>query len=94
MVDGFNQADGQGHRLDPLGLGGLFVQWDWEVQPDDEEPFGLTRDEVRRAENAAARARIELREIDESLANLERIASLGMHSMDEEILNIMQKKLD
>lgn len=29
----------------------------------------------------------------ESLDNLERIASLGMHSMDEEILKIMQKKL-
>lgn len=32
-------------RLRP---GALFVQWDWEKNPDDKEPFGLSRDEIRR----------------------------------------------
>lgn len=32
-----------------LRPGGLFVQWDWELDPDSEEPFGLSRDEVRAA---------------------------------------------
>ena len=30
-------------RLRP---GGLFVQWDWELNPDDEEPMGLSRERV------------------------------------------------
>lgn len=29
--------------------GGLFVQWDWELDPDEEEPFGLSRDTIRQA---------------------------------------------
>ena len=37
-------------RLRP---GGIFVQWDWEVDPDEEDGSGLTRDEIRQAlENA------------------------------------------
>jgi len=32
-----------------LRPGGLFVQWDWELDPSTEEPFGLTRDGVRAA---------------------------------------------
>ena len=30
-----------------LRPGGLFVQWDWELDPDAHEPFGLTREQVR-----------------------------------------------
>jgi hypothetical protein len=30
-----------------LRRGGLFVQWDWELDPDDDEPFGLTREAIR-----------------------------------------------
>ncbi len=30
-----------------LRPGGLFVQWDWELDPRAEEPFGLTREHVR-----------------------------------------------
>ena len=29
-----------------LRHGGAFVQWDWELDPEDEEPYGLTRDEI------------------------------------------------
>ena len=32
-----------------LRAGGLFVQWDWELDPSADEPFGLTRDGVREA---------------------------------------------
>lgn len=33
--------------------GGLFVQWDWELDPEADEPFGLTREAIRAAlENA------------------------------------------
>jgi predicted TPR repeat methyltransferase len=32
---------------------GLFVQWDWELDPRDDDPFGLTRVEIRRAFDAA-----------------------------------------
>ena len=30
-----------------LRPGGLFVQWDWELNPHAEEPFGVTREEVK-----------------------------------------------
>ena len=30
-----------------LRPGGLFVQWDWELDPHAHEPFGLTRERVR-----------------------------------------------
>ena len=30
-----------------LRPGGLFVQWDWELDPHAHEPFGLTRKQVR-----------------------------------------------
>ena len=36
-----------------LGLGGLFVQWDWELDPDDAEPHGFTRAQIRRTLEAA-----------------------------------------
>ena len=26
---------------------GLFVQWDWELDPNAQEPFGLTQEQVR-----------------------------------------------
>ena len=29
-----------------LRPGGWFIQWDWELAPDDPEPFGLTRDQT------------------------------------------------
>ena len=32
-----------------LGPGGLFVQWDWELDPHAQEPFGLTREQVKAA---------------------------------------------
>ncbi len=31
-----------------LEVGGLFVQWDWELDPDDDESYGLTSTEIRR----------------------------------------------
>jgi len=37
-------------RLRP---GGIFVQWDWELDPSAEEPFGLSKDQVREALQAA-----------------------------------------
>jgi 2-polyprenyl-3-methyl-5-hydroxy-6-metoxy-1,4-benzoquinol methylase len=33
--------------------GGVFVQWDWELDPTSEEPFGLTRFQIDRALAAA-----------------------------------------
>jgi predicted TPR repeat methyltransferase len=30
-----------------LSPGGLFVQWDWEFDPSDEEPYGFTRAQIR-----------------------------------------------
>jgi len=30
-----------------LRPGGLFVQWDWELDPHSQEPFGLTREQVQ-----------------------------------------------
>lgn len=32
-----------------LAEGGHFVQWDWELDPEAEEPYGLTRDGIRAA---------------------------------------------
>ncbi len=29
--------------------GGLFVQWDWELDPGDDDPVGLSREAIRRA---------------------------------------------
>ena len=31
-----------------LKPGGAFVQWDWEFDPNSEEPFGLTREQIER----------------------------------------------
>lgn len=36
-----------------LAPGGLFVQWDWERNPDDDEPYGLTRTDIRAALESA-----------------------------------------
>ena len=36
-----------------LRAGGLLVQWDWELDPDDAEPYGLSREEIREALTAA-----------------------------------------
>ena len=36
-----------------LAPGGVFVQWDWEVDPDGDDPHGLTRADVRRALDGA-----------------------------------------
>jgi len=36
-----------------LRVGGAFVQWDWERQPKDPEPFGLTRSQIEEALEAA-----------------------------------------
>lgn len=30
-----------------LRPGGLFIQWDWELDPHADEPFGLTREQVK-----------------------------------------------
>ena len=30
-----------------LRPGGLFVQWDWELDPNAKEPFGLTRRQIK-----------------------------------------------
>jgi len=32
-----------------LAPGGLFVQWDWELDPSADEPYGLTREAIRAA---------------------------------------------
>ena len=32
-----------------LRPGGLFVQWDWELDPADAEPWGLTREALEHA---------------------------------------------
>jgi hypothetical protein len=29
-------------------VGGLFVQWDWELDPSDDQSHGFTREEIRR----------------------------------------------
>jgi len=33
--------------------GGVFVQWDWELDPDSDEPWGLSRESIRAALTAA-----------------------------------------
>lgn len=36
-----------------LAPGGVFCQWDWEYNPSDDEPFGLTRDAITRGLESA-----------------------------------------
>ena len=36
-----------------LRPGGAFVQWDWELAPASDEPFGLTRSQIEEALNTA-----------------------------------------
>jgi 2-polyprenyl-3-methyl-5-hydroxy-6-metoxy-1,4-benzoquinol methylase len=45
-----------------LRPGGLFVQWDWERDPDDESDHGLDRESIREALNAAGLEQITVRE--------------------------------
>lgn len=40
--------------------GGLLVQWDWELDPDADEPYGLTRDAIRSALEGAGLADISV----------------------------------
>jgi HlyD family secretion protein len=54
----------------------------------------FSRDEVRRAENAASRARIELREIDESLANLEDTLRTRLDGLDLEIAILERNRVE
>ena len=37
------------HLASLLRAGGMFVQWDWELDPDDAEPYGLSREEIHTA---------------------------------------------
>ena len=39
--------------VDLLAPGGVFVQWDWELDPADDEPHGLSREAIRSALDAA-----------------------------------------
>ena len=43
-----------------LRPGGLFVQWDWELDPDAEEPFGLTREQVKATLSASGLSAVEV----------------------------------
>jgi len=43
-----------------LSPGGLFVQWDWELSPDADEPFGLTREQIQRALSAAGLVSVQV----------------------------------
>ena len=43
-----------------LAPGGLFIQFDWELNPDDEEPYGLTRHQIQVALERAGLADIEV----------------------------------
>ncbi len=39
--------------VEQLAPGGVFVQWDWEAEPDGDDPHGLSRADVRRTLEAA-----------------------------------------
>jgi len=43
-----------------LAPGGIFVQWDWELDPSDEKPFGLTRDAISSALKSAGLAELHV----------------------------------
>ncbi len=43
-----------------LRPGGLFVQWDWELEPGDDDPHGLGRDQVRAALTEAGLADVSV----------------------------------
>ncbi len=45
FLDDYAMTTGTLVRL--LRPGGLFVQWDWELDPNSQEPFGLTREQVK-----------------------------------------------
>ena len=44
-----------------LKPGGVFVQWDWELNPEDKEPYGLTREQITAAQNGAG---LEAHQVD------------------------------
>lgn len=39
---------------------GRLVQWDWELDDTDDEPYGLTREQMRSALNAAGLAQVQV----------------------------------
>lgn len=41
------------HLVGRLRPGGLFVQWDWELDPADDDPHGLEREDIRQALSGA-----------------------------------------
>ncbi|MFT4626712.1 MAG: 2-polyprenyl-3-methyl-5-hydroxy-6-metoxy-1,4-benzoquinol methylase [Myxococcota bacterium] len=43
-----------------LGPGGLFVQWDWELDPAAESPMGLSRASIQSALTAAGLVRVSV----------------------------------
>lgn len=43
-----------------LRSGGLFIQWDWEFDPNDNEPFGLTRTQISDALTNAGLAAVSV----------------------------------
>lgn len=45
-----------------LGPQGLFVQWDWELDPSADEPYGLSREQVRSALEGAGLAVVVVRQ--------------------------------
>jgi len=45
-------------RIEP---GGWFVQWDWELDPDAEEPFGLSPEAIQAALSAAGLVDVAVR---------------------------------
>ncbi len=46
--------------VDTLAPGGMFIQWDWELDPSEEEPYGLTREGIAAALQAAGLEAIEV----------------------------------
>lgn len=43
-----------------MAPGGLFVQWDWELDPSAEEPYGLTRGAIEKALSDAGLSDVEV----------------------------------
>ncbi len=46
--------------VDRLRPGGLFVQWDWELDPTDEDPHGLSRTGIHEVLTAAGLTAVEV----------------------------------
>jgi SAM-dependent methyltransferase len=43
-----------------LSPGGVFVQWDWELDPADDDPHGLSRDGIRSTLEGAGLVDVEV----------------------------------